>query len=165
MKPTIRPVTEGDAHAIAEIYRPVVEHTTISFEEVAPDADEMRARIKRITPDYPWLVASNGEAVIGYAYAGRHRERAGYRYSVDVSVYVAQEARGRNIGTMLYDRLFDILRAGGFHRAFAGITLPNDASIALHHRFGFRDVGVYHEVGYKFDRWLDVLWCERPVSA
>ena len=157
-------MTSDDAAGIAEIYRPVVERTTISFEEAAPDADEIGARIVRTTAEYPWLVACNTDAVIGYAYAGRHRERAGYRYSVDVSVYVAQEARGRSIGTMLYTALFENLAERGFHRAFAGITLPNDASLALHRRFGFRDVGVYHEVGYKFGKWLDVLWCERPVS-
>lgn len=163
MSTTIRAVTIHDAASIAEIYRPVVEDTMISFEEIPPDAAEMAKRITSTTASYPWLVASNGDRVLGYAYAGRHRERAGYRYSVDVSVYVAQDARGRNIGTMLYTKLFDVLEHGGFHRAFAGIALPNDASVALHRRFGFREVGVYHEVGYKFGRWLDVLWCERGV--
>lgn len=123
----------------------------------------MERRIVATTAAYPWLVACDGDRVLGYAYAGRHRERAGYRYSVDVSVYVAEEARGRNIGTMLYTRLFDILGALRFHCALAGIALPNDASVALHRRFGFRDVGVYHEVGYKFGRWLDVLWSQRSL--
>ncbi len=160
----IRAVRIDDAQSIAEIYGPVVEHTTISFEDVPPEATEMAARIASTIPDYPWLVASNGNRVLGYAYASRHREREGYRYSVDVSVYVADDARGRGIGTMLYSRLFDDLRDGGFHRAFAGIALPNDASVTLHRRLGFSDVGIYHEVGWKFGRWLDVLWLEKTIA-
>ena len=163
VRPTIRAVTLDDASSVAEIYRPVVEQTTISFEETAPDAAEIARRIASITASYPWLAACAGGRVLGYAYAGQHRERAGYRYSVDVSVYVAQDARGRSVGTLLYARLFEILRERKFHRAFAGITLPNDASVALHRRFGFREVGIYHEVGYKFGRWLDVMWCERAI--
>ncbi len=163
MSAAIRDATAADAAEIAEIYRPVVEDTMISFEEIAPDTAEMARRMTSITASYPWLVACEGDRVLGYAYAGRHRERAGYRYSVDVSVYVAQRARARGIGTALYVRLFEILKDLGFHRAFAGITLPNDASVALHRRVGFRDVGVYHEVGYKFGRWLDVMWWERAI--
>ena len=163
MSATIRFAAVDDAPSVAAIYRPVVEETTISFEETAPDAAEMSQRIASITESYPWLVACERDGVLGYAYAARHHERAGYRFSVNVSVYVAQEARGRSIGSMLYTRLFDVLRAGGFHRAFAAITLPNDASVALHRRFGFREVGVYHEVGYKFGRWLDVMWAERAI--
>ncbi len=159
----IRAACLYDAGAIAEIYRPIVEDTITSFEERAPDADEMRRRIETTTPTYPWLVAYNGHAVLGYAYAGRHRERAGYRYSVDASVYVAQAARRSGVATALYGELFRILRTNGFHRVFAGVTLPNGASVALHQRLGFTDVGVYREVGYKFGRWLDVMWFQRAL--
>lgn len=152
-----------DAAPIAEIYRPIVEDTIISFEEVAPDAGAIRERIANVTSVYPWLVACAGEEVLGYAYAARHRERAGYRYSVDVSVYVAQQTRGTGVGTALYGKLFDILGTREFHRAFAGITLPNPASLALHRRFGFTDVGVYREAGYKFGRWFDVIWLQRAL--
>jgi L-amino acid N-acyltransferase YncA len=163
MTATIRPALLEDASAIAAIYQPFVEHTTISFEETPPDAGEFSVRIASGANEYPWLVACEGDRVLGYAYAGRHRERTGYRYSVDVSIYLAVDARGQGIGTLLYSRLFDVLRERGFHRAFAGIALPNDASIALHRRFGFHEVGVYHEVGFKFGRWVDVLWCEKRV--
>lgn len=160
----VRAAATGDARAIAEIYRPIVESTTISFEEVAPDEPEMARRISETASAYPWLVAESNDTVLGYAYAGRHRERSAYRYSVDVSVYLAEEARGRGIGSALYAELFEELNRRGFHRAFAGIALPNDASIALHRRFGFELVGVYSEVGRKFDRWLDVAWWQRAVT-
>ena len=154
----------GDAGAIAAIYRPIVEATTISFEEVAPDEDAMAARIAGTLAVYPWLVALDAHGTIcGYAYASRHRERAGYRYSVDVSAYVAEAARGKGVGSALYETLFARLRERGYHRAFAGIALPNEASMALHRRCGFEPVGVYREVGYKFGRWIDVYWCQKAL--
>ncbi len=155
-----------DADAIAEIYRPIVENTVISFELEAPDAAEMRSRIHRVTRDYPWLVAVDSNGLLGYAYGSRHRERAGYASSVDVSVYVAGAVRGRGVGSALYRALFARLeRARTFHRAFAGIALPNDASIALHEKHGFELVGIYREVGRKFDRWIDVAWWQRELTA
>jgi L-amino acid N-acyltransferase YncA len=160
----IRRVSVDDAREIAEIYRPVVEDSTISFELVAPDAQEMRRRIERVLALYPWLVAVSRDAVVGYAYASRHRERAAYVRSVDTSIYISSAARGRGIGTLLYGALFQALeQSGSFHRAFAGIALPNDASVALHRKLGFTRVGTYHQVGFKFGRWIDVAWWERPV--
>lgn len=165
MQYELRPALSRDAEMIAAIYRPIVETTAISFEEVAPDAAEFSRRIAEITRTYPWLVAEIDGTVVGYAYASRHRERAGYRHSVDVSAYVAQSARGQGIGTALYGRLLRELREREFHAAFAGITLPNDASISLHRRAGFEPVGIYKEVGRKFDRWLDVSWWQRTLQA
>lgn len=163
MRYSIRPVTPDDAPAVAEIYRPIVESTTISFEETPPDAAEIARRIQETTRTYPWLVAQSGEGVVGYAYGSRHRERSAYRYSVDVSVYVVQTARRCGVGAALYEALFARLRDLGFHRAFAGIALPNEASIALHRRLGFEPVGVYKEVGRKFGVWLDVSWWQKTL--
>lgn len=155
----------GDAAAVAQIYRPIVENTAISFELEAPDAAEMRSRIRRTTRDYPWLVAVDSDRMAGYAYGSRHRERAGYRSSVDVSVYVDAAVRRQGVGSALYDALFTRLeRAGAFHRAFAGIALPNEASVALHKKHGFELVGIYREVGRKFDRWIDVAWWQRELT-
>jgi phosphinothricin acetyltransferase len=154
----IRPATPQDAAAVAAIYAPVVERTMISFEEIPPDADEMRSRIERIGAEWPWLVACDGDGVRGYAYGSRHRSRAAYRWSVDTSVYVAEDARGMGVGKALYARLLDDLIARGFYNAFAGIGLPNDASVALHRAFGFEPVGVYRNVGFKFGKWHDVAW-------
>lgn len=163
MQFSIRPVRSADAQEIAAIYRPIVEETTISFEELAPDAAEIARRIASISASHPWLVAQDDGGIAGYAYASRHRERSAYRYSVDVSVYVAQEARGRGVASALYKALFTRLRELEFHRAFAGIALPNEPSVTLHQRFGFTPVGIYSEVGLKFGRWLDVYWCQRSV--
>lgn len=155
----IRPVERGDAAQIADIYRPIVEATTISFEEVAPEAIEMERRIVSHADTHPWFIAATDAGEIaGYAYASRHRARYGYRFSAEVSVYVKETRRGCGVGRSLYTKLFAELVRRGFHRAFAGITLPNAASIALHCSLGFEPVGVFREVGRKFDRWLDVAW-------
>jgi L-amino acid N-acyltransferase YncA len=161
---TIRDALPQDAAAIAEIYRPLVEETFISFELDAPDAAEMRSRMQRVTRRYPWLVAADSGAVVGYAYGSPHRRRAAYACSLDVSIYVDRAARGQGVGSALYAALFRLLeQAGTFHRAFAGIALPNDASVALHEKHGFELVGIYREVGRKFDRWIDVAWWQRAL--
>ena len=157
----IRLATPRDGAAVAAIYAPIVETTPISFEEVAPNADDMAGRITATLEHYPYLVADDSGRVIGYAYAGAHRTRPAYRWSVDVSVYVADAARGRGVGKALYGDLLERLKQAGHHAAFAGITLPNAASVALHEAVGFCHLGVYREVGFKFDRWHDVGWWQR----
>lgn len=147
-----------DAEAVAAIYRPAVERTVASFEEVAPDPTEMAGRIRATLARFPWLVAEREGAVVGYAYAGAHRERPGYRWSTNVSVYVDPARHGRGIGRALYDRLFDLLRRQGFVNAYAGIALPNPASVALHTAMGMREVARYERVGWKFGAWHDVAW-------
>jgi phosphinothricin acetyltransferase len=149
---------DRDADAVAAIYRPAVESSIATFEEVPPDALEIANRMRSTLARTPWLVADDAGRILGYAYAAMHRERAGYRWSVDVSVYVAHEAQGRGIGRALYEDLFDRIRRQGFVNAYAGIALPNPASVALHERFGMRRIGVYERVGFKFDRWVDVAW-------
>jgi L-amino acid N-acyltransferase YncA len=161
---SIRDVRLKDAAGIAEIYRPIVEFTTISFEESAPDSDEVAARVRSIASAYPWLVACLDDRVIGYTYAHRFRERSAYRHSVEVSVYVGEPARGCGVGRKLYETLLARLRDLGYHRAFAGIALPNDASIALHRSVGFEMIGIYSESGRKFERWIDVAWWQRVIA-
>ena len=163
VRDSIRPAESGDAGGIAAIYAPIVRDTPISFELDPPDADEMRRRIERTGARTPWLVCTTGAALVGYAYATGHRERAAYRWSVDVSVYVHEAARGRGVGTGLYEALLGILRVQGFHRVYAGITLPNAASVGLHESVGFRPVGVYRAVGFKCGAWHDVGWWERAL--
>jgi L-amino acid N-acyltransferase YncA len=160
----IRVASPDDAAACAAIYAPICTATHISFEEEAPSSDEMRARIERTLAWTPWLVAVENGAVIGYTYASRHRERPGYRWSVDVSVYVDEGARGRGIGRTLYERLFAILEQQRFRRAYAGIALPNDASIATHRAVGFEPVGIYRRVGWKAGKWYDVAWFGRDIG-
>jgi phosphinothricin acetyltransferase len=154
----VRVATLQDAAAIAEIYAPIVHDTVISFETQAPDAAEMARRLTAILERWPWLVAERDGVVIGYAYASAHRDRAAYRWSADVTAYVAAEARRRGVGRALYRPLLAILRLQGFHAAFAGVAQPNPASVALHESVGFAPVGVYRRVGYKLGAWCDVAW-------
>ena len=156
---------DGDAHAIAAIYAPMVEQTAISFEEVAPSAQEMASRIAALNGQFPWLVAERTGEVFGYAYASRHRERAAYRWSADTSVYVDRRAHRRGIARALYVALFELLKSQGYHHVFAGITLPNDASVGLHRALDFEPVGVYRSVGFKFGRWHDTSWWQRPLQT
>lgn len=152
-------LAEGpDAEALAAIYRPFVETTAVSFETDPPGEDEMRQRVHETTAAYPWLVLEVEGRVLGYAYATRHRVRGAYRWSVDTSVYVDSTSRRRGIGRALYVSLFGILRAQGFFNAYAGITLPNAASVGLHEAVGFKRLGVYERVGYKLGAWHDVGW-------
>jgi phosphinothricin acetyltransferase len=155
--------TADDASTIAEIYAPSVTDSVTSFEVSAPDEREMAFRILRILAQYPWLVCESGGEVIGYAYASAHRDRAAYRWSVDVSAYISAKVHRRGVGTALYSALFEILVLQRYRNAYAGITLPNTASEGMHSRAGFSLVGVYHHVGYKFGAWHDVGWFERSL--
>jgi phosphinothricin acetyltransferase len=161
----IRFVDESHAAAIAEIYRPIVESTAISFETVPPDRDEMTRRIVETTRDYPWLVCEIGERLAGYAYATRHRVRSAYRWSVDTSVYVDASCRQGGVGRGLYESLLGVLVAQGYFNAYAGIALPNAASVGLHEAVGFSRIGVYQRVGYKFGEWRDVGWWQLELRA
>jgi phosphinothricin acetyltransferase len=154
----------GDATACAEIYAPYVLESAISFEERAPTAAEFGGRIERYAATHAWLVAERDGAVVGYAYACAFNPRPVYRWSASVSVYVGADQRGRGIGRALYGELLDCLRRRGFRMACAGITLPNEASIALHEGFGFRPIGVLGEIGWKQGAWHDVGWWQLELN-
>jgi phosphinothricin acetyltransferase len=161
----IRVAEDRDADAVARIYAPAVADRCTSFELTPPDAAEMRRRIGTVLQKHPWLVGEASHGIVGYVYASTHRERAAYRWSVDVAAYVSADAHRRGIGRALYTALFDLLSLQGYRNAYAGITLPNPASIAMHEAMGFQRVGIYHQVGYKFGAWHDVAWFERPLAA
>lgn len=158
----IRAATAGDAAAVAAVYAPYVESTIVSFEDKPPDAAEMLARMTT-RPRLPWLVATEGGSVTGYAYASVHKSRAGYRWSADVSVYLAAGVQRRGVGRALYDQLLASLRDLGYVNAYGGIALPNPASVGLHEAMGFRPVGIYSGVGFKLGRWVDVGWWHLPL--
>ena len=160
----IRLADAGDVDAMLAIYAPVVENTAISFETVAPSADEFGARLSAALARYPWLVCEIDGRVAGYAYAGAFKARAAYQWSVEVTVYVHADYRRLGVGRAVYESLFACLRLQGFRAAYAGIALPNAASVALHESMGFERVGVYPKVGYKLGAWRDVGWWRLALS-
>jgi phosphinothricin acetyltransferase len=159
----IRSATEADAPALLAIYRPFVETTAVSFETVAPTVEEFAARIATAVAGWQWLIAEREDRCIGYAYGGLHRERSAYRWSAEVSAYVHSSYHRQGVGRALYMKLFDELAQKGYCGAYAGITLPNDGSVALHRSVGFEPVGVFKSVGRKFGKWHDVAWYQRSL--
>ncbi len=153
----IRPAETADAAAICEIYNHYIEHTVVTFEEVLLTAGDIDKRLQDINAiGLPWLVAEVQGVVIGYAYAGKFRDRSAYRYTAEVTVYLAPAGTGQGAGTRLYNALFEALRERSIHIVIGGITLPNVASVALHEKMGMEKVAHLEEVGCKFGKWLDV---------
>lgn len=153
----IRPATNGDCEAIARIYNHYILNTVVTFEEQPITASDIAERLKLVAAaSLPWLVSERAGEIVGYAYAGKWNTRSAYRYSVECTVYLDPAATGRGLGSELYDALFPILRRNEKHVVIAGISLPNDASVALHEKFGLKKVAHFAEVGFKFDRWVDV---------
>jgi phosphinothricin acetyltransferase len=153
-----------DAAAILAIYAPYCEASTVSFEVVAPTVEQMADRIEKVLARYPWLICELNGRAAGYVYASQHRERAAYRWAVDVAVYVADTCRRRGIGQALYSTLFAMLRVQGYFKALAGITLPNPGSVGLHEAMGFKPIAVYRGVGYKLGQWVDVGWWQLDLQ-
>lgn len=175
----LRDAVPEDAPAIAGLYAPFVTETTVTFEETPPDAGEIARRIAEVQAHgLPWLVAAatadaaaapdrgtpEPSALLGYAYATPWRSRRGYRYSVEVTVYVTPAAHRRGVGRALYASLFERLSGAGYHAAMAGIALPNPASVALHEAMGMTQVAHFRETGFKFGRWVDVGYWERVLA-
>ena len=164
MPAQLRLATEADAPGVLAIYGPFCDHTPTSFEAQSPSLPEMRERIRKITAQFPWLVCERENEVIGYAYACGHRERAAYRWAVEAAVYIGDGNRRCGVGRALYTALFELLAAQGYFKVYAGITLPNPASVGLHAAVGFTSVGVYRGVGYKFGAWHDVGWWQKALQ-
>ena len=159
----IRTATEADAVVLLGIYRPFVEASAVSFETVVPTVEEFSARIRKALAGWQWLVAEIDGQCVGYAYGSSHRDRAAYRWSVEVSAYVQPNHHRQGIGRSLYSTLFDDLSEKGYCNAYAGVTLPNEASVALHRGVGFDFIGTFQAVGRKFGKWHDVAWFQRRL--
>ncbi len=152
----IRKAVRGDAEEICRIYNHYVLNTTVSFETEAVSSEEMQGRIEIVTEKYPWLVCDTGEKLLGYAYATKWKERKAYSSTAECAVYVDKDHHGKGTGSLLYGRLIEQCRTAGLHLLIAGISLPNNASIALHEKLGFSYIGKFSEVGLKFGKYADV---------
>jgi L-amino acid N-acyltransferase YncA len=161
----IRVASAEDAESILGIYAPFCMPDAIaSFEYVPPSCEEMRKRITSTLTKYPWLVYEVDSKVVGYASASQYNVREAYDWSTTVSIYLHETARGMGVGRKLYTELFQILQKQNFFNAYAGITIPNPASIGLHRSMGFVEVGSTPKVGYKAGQWLDVLLLCRELQ-
>lgn len=161
MSVVVRNVDDADAAALARIYNHYIAQTVVTFETEPVTAENMAQRVADTRrAGYPWLVAEAAGSVVGYAYAARWNRRDAYRYSVESTIYVDPKLTSQGVGTRLYSGLIAAIRTAGMHAVIGGISLPNDASIGLHEKLGFRKIGQFAEVGFKLDRWVDVGYWE-----
>ena len=156
----IRAIRPEDASQICAIYNYYIENTIVTFEETPVSESEMKSRIVQNTQKHSWIVYEQDGVIIGYAYASEWKSRCAYKYSVETTVYLKSDAKGQGIGSILYGELIRLLREKNLHAAIGGIALPNEASVALHEKFGFEKIGQFKQVGYKFDTWIDVGYWE-----
>jgi L-amino acid N-acyltransferase YncA len=156
----LRQANSADAAQLAEIYNFYIENSHATFETETINSNEMQRRIGEIIETYPYLIYEENGEILGYAYAARYKARSAYRHSVEISVYIRHGANGKGIGVSLYEKLFEELSQTGVHAIIAGISLPNEASVKLHEKFGFEKVAHFREVGFKFGRWIDVGYWE-----
>ena len=162
----IRKATEKDAQAIADIYNYYIQNTVATFEIDDLTANDFVSRMDKVQKSgFSWFVAEQNNEIIGYAYSSKWKERAAYKHSAEVSVYLLNDLTAKGWGTKLYDALFADLKTKSIHIAIGGITLPNPASIALHEKFGMEKVAHFRQVGYKFDRWLDVGYWQVQLNG
>jgi phosphinothricin acetyltransferase len=160
----IRLATINDAKEIRDIYAPNILNASISFETELPSFEEMQSRIQTILQKYPWIVCEVDEKIAGYVYASKHRDREAYQWSCECSIYMNNDFKGKGIGKELYQLLFQILKLQGFRNVYAGITLPNEGSISIHEKCGFKHFATYENIGYKFDNWHSVGWWKLQIN-
>lgn len=164
MIPKIRLATSADVAGMVAIYAPFILESTTSFEMEVPSQQEFWGRVEKVLTKSPWLVCEINGEIAGYAYAGEHRERAAYQWNRELSAYIAPKYHRRGIASALYQCLVEIIKLQGYQNALAGITLPNEKSVGFHEHFGFKQVGIYHNVGFKFGNWWHVGWWEMPLN-
>lgn len=160
----IRIASDADASSILDIYAPYIRDTSFTFETEIPTLDSFKERINSYLQNWPWLVCEINGMIAGYAYAGRHRERIAYQWSVESSVYVHDDHQREGVGRALYTALIEILKLQGYRNLYAVINLPNDKSVAFHEKLGFEYFATYKNVGYKLGRWKNVGWWELQLN-
>jgi len=152
----IRPVDLNDAAALCDIYNYYVDNTIVTFEEEKVSEEEMVKRIQKVTQQLSWFVYEKEGDIVGYSYATEWKARSAYRYSTETTVYLKNGYEGNGVGTALYRHLIEDLIKKDIHSFVGGISLPNDASVALHEKMGFQKIAHFREVGQKFNKWIDV---------
>jgi len=160
----VRLAKKEDAKQILDIYSPSILSAATSFEAAVPPIEEMEQRIENCLQKYPWIVCMVDGKIAGYVYGSKHREREAYQWSCESSVYVHDDCKGKGVGKELYQLLFEILKGQGFRNVYAGITLPNEASIALHEKCGFSHFATYENIGYKLGHWHTVGWWKLRIN-
>jgi L-amino acid N-acyltransferase YncA len=160
----IRVATKNDAAGMLEIYAPFILNSGITQETEVPSVEDFQQRVISNLKERPWLVCEINGQIAGYAYAGKHRDRKGYQWCTEPSVYISEKYFGLNVANALYTALFDILKLQGYVNAYAVITLPNDRSIAFHKKFGFNYLTTYKKIGYKLGQWHDVGWMQYDIN-
>lgn len=160
----VRLATTNDAKKILDIYSPCILYSSISFETEVPSVEEMKKRIETCLQKFPWIVCVIDGKIAGYVYASKHREREAYQWSCECTVYMHDDFKGKGTGKELYELLFQILKLQGFRNVYAGITLPNEASVSLHEKCGFKYFAIYQNIGYKFGKWHTVGWWKLQIN-
>ena len=160
----IRRVVPADARAISGIYNYYVNNTEISFEEKPVSINEMEKRIRETTAEYPWFVAEKEGSILGYAYTNKYRERSAYRYTAELTIYIKNGEEGKGLGAELMGRVIEETRKKGVHTLISAIAIPNERSVTIHEKFGFKKVGHLKDVGFKLDRWIDVGYWELVLT-
>ncbi len=160
----IRTAQADDAKALLEIYRPYVLKTAITFEYEVPSVSEFEERIKKISSRYPYLVAEESGKIIGYAYASSFKERAAYDWTAETSIYMDETKKSLGTGTALYKSLEERMKLQNVTNLCACIAYPNPQSISFHEKFGYKTVAHFHQCGYKFNTWYDMIWMEKFIG-
>src|SRR6188474_1692578 len=164
MSGNIRVAIKDDAAGMLDIYAPFILNSGVTQETEVPTVEDFQKRIISNLAERPWLVCEVNNEMAGYAYAGRHRDRKGYQWCTEPSVYISEKYWGLGVANVLYTALFDILKLQGYVNAYAVITLPNERSIAFHKKFGFEYLTTYQKIGYKLGQWHDVGWMQYEIN-
>ena len=164
MRGQLKVAIKDDAAGMLEIYAPFILNSGITQETEVPTVEDFQERIISNLAERPWLVCEMDNEIAGYAYAGKHRDRKGYQWCTEPSVYISEKYYGLGVANALYAALFDILKSQGYVNAYAVITLPNERSIAFHRKFGFEWLTTYKKIGYKLGQWHDVGWMQYEVN-
>ena len=160
----IRKVRIEDAQQLLDIYNYYVKHTVITFDDIPLTLEAFKKKIESIYTFYPFLVYEENNQILGYAYGSKWRPKPAYKHTVETTIYLRHDSKGKRIGTQLYLKLFELLKKENYHSFIGGLTLPNEVSVKLHEKFGFKQVAHFKEVGYKFGQWLDVGFWQLTIN-